>query len=56
MSIATPSLNRLPAAERGLTIADFLVPNALAERIGIRPRHIALIVLGVAADRPHARS
>jgi biotin transport system substrate-specific component len=46
MSIATPSLNRLPAAERGLTIADFLVPNALAERIGIRPRHIALIVLG----------
>jgi len=46
MSIATPSLNRLPAAERGLTIADFLVPNVLAERIGIRPRHIALIVLG----------
>jgi biotin transport system substrate-specific component len=46
MSIATPSLNRLPAAERGLTIGDFLVPNPLAERIGIRPRHIALIVLG----------
>jgi biotin transport system substrate-specific component len=46
MSIATPSLNRLPAAERGLTIGDFLVPNALAERIGIRPRHVALIVLG----------
>jgi biotin transport system substrate-specific component len=46
MSIATPSLNRLPAAERGLTIGDFLVPNALAERMGIRPRHVALIVLG----------
>ena len=28
------------AAERGLTIADFLVPIALAERLNARVRHI----------------
>jgi hypothetical protein len=26
MTITMPSLNRLPAAERGVTIGDFLVP------------------------------
>ena len=44
--------NRLPADERGLTIADFLVPIRLGERMGIRLRHVALIVLG---RRPHRR-
>lgn len=48
MTLATPRLNRLPAAERGLTIGDFLVPIAVGERISSRVRHIALIVLGAA--------
>ena len=52
MSIATPSLNRLPAAERGLTIADFLVPN----RPRRADRHPAAAHrpdrARVAADRP----
>ena len=38
MTIAIPSLDRTTAAERGLTIADFLVPIALAERINTRVR------------------
>jgi biotin transport system substrate-specific component len=46
MTIATPHLNRLPADQRGLTIADFLVPIQVGERIGSRFRHVALIVLG----------
>jgi biotin transport system substrate-specific component len=46
MTIATPRLNRLPAEERGLTIADFLVPSAVGERISSRLRDFALIVLG----------
>ncbi len=44
--LATPSLNRLPAAERGITIADFLVPIRIGERMGSRLRHVALIVTG----------
>ena len=39
-------LNRLPAAERGITIGDFLVPITIGERISSRVRHIALIVAG----------
>ena len=46
MISATPRLNRLPADERGITIADFLVPIRLGERMGSRVRHVALIVLG----------
>ena len=46
MTIVTPSLDRLPADQRGLTIADFLVPNRLSERMTTRLRHAALIVLG----------
>jgi biotin transport system substrate-specific component len=41
-----PSLNRLPAAERGITIGDFLVPIRLGERMSSRLRHLALIVAG----------
>jgi biotin transport system substrate-specific component len=44
--IVTPRLNRLPAAERGITIGDFLVPVSLGERISARARHIALMVAG----------
>jgi biotin transport system substrate-specific component len=44
--IVTPRLNRLPAAERGITIGDFLVPVSLGERISTRVRHVALMVAG----------
>jgi biotin transport system substrate-specific component len=46
MSLATERLNRLPAAERGITIGDFLVPFAVGERISTRARHVALVVAG----------
>ena len=46
MITATPRLNRLPVNERGITIADFLVPIRVGERMGTRLRHAALIVLG----------
>jgi biotin transport system substrate-specific component len=46
MTIATPRLDRLPAAERGITIGDFLVPIRIGERLSARARHIALIVAG----------
>ena len=39
-------LNRLPAAERGITIGDFLVPITIGERMSSRVRHVALIVAG----------
>jgi biotin transport system substrate-specific component len=46
MTLASNRLNRLPAAERGITIGDFLVPVALGERLGTRARHLALIAIG----------
>ena len=46
MTSAASRLNRLPAAERGITIGDFLVPITIGERISTRARHIALIVAG----------
>jgi biotin transport system substrate-specific component len=46
MTLAIPSLDRLPAAERGITIADFLVPIRVGERLSTRARHIALIAAG----------
>ena len=33
MTIAIPRLDRTTAAERGLTLADFLVPISIAERL-----------------------
>lgn len=48
MYIASPRLNRLPLDQRGLTIADFLLPIRVGERMGSRLRHIALIALGAA--------
>ena len=44
--LATHQLNRLPATERGITIADFLVPIRIGERMSARLRHIALIFVG----------
>jgi len=32
--------------ERGITLADFLVPVTVAERLGTRARHVVLIVAG----------
>lgn len=46
MTITVPRLDRLPAQERGITIADFLVPIRVAEGIGVRFRHLALILAG----------
>jgi len=47
MSIAIPRLDRTTAAERGLTIADFLVPIRVGERLNTRVRDIALVLIGV---------
>jgi biotin transport system substrate-specific component len=46
MTLAMPRLNRLPAAERGITIGDFLVPIRIGESLSSRDRHIVLIVTG----------
>jgi biotin transport system substrate-specific component len=46
MTISVPRLDRLPAQERGITIADFLVPIRVAEGIGVRVRHLALVLAG----------
>jgi biotin transport system substrate-specific component len=46
--LATRHLNRLPAAEKGITIGDFLVPVRVGERMSSRLRHIALISIGAA--------
>jgi len=46
MTIALPRLDRSNAADRGLTLADFLVPIPLAERTDTRLRHAVLIVAG----------
>lgn len=46
MSHAMPSLTRVPAGEKGLTIADFLVPVRVGETASPRLRHVGLIVAG----------
>jgi biotin transport system substrate-specific component len=46
MYTVSPRLNRLPVEERGITLADFLLPIRLGERMGSRLRHVALIVIG----------
>lgn len=46
MTIAIPSLTRVPANERGITIGDFLVPIRIGERLSPRLRHLVLIVAG----------
>jgi biotin transport system substrate-specific component len=46
MTIAIPRLDRSTAADRGLTIADFLVPIRVGERLNARARDVALVVAG----------
>jgi biotin transport system substrate-specific component len=46
MTIAIPRLDRSTAADRGLTIADFLVPIRLGERLNARVRDVALVFAG----------
>ena len=46
MSTAIPSLTRVPATEKGITIADFLVPVRVGERVSPRVRNAALVVAG----------
>jgi biotin transport system substrate-specific component len=46
MSYALPSITRVPATEKGLTIADFLVPVRVGERVSPRLRDVALVVAG----------
>ena len=46
LTIALPRLDRSTAGQRGITIADFLVPIQVGERISARARHVALIVAG----------
>jgi len=48
MTIAIPRLDRSTAAQNGLTLADFLVPIRVAERLGTRVRHLVLVVAGAA--------
>jgi biotin transport system substrate-specific component len=46
VTIVIPRFDRLPAAERGITIGDFLVPIRVGERLSSRARHVALILAG----------
>jgi biotin transport system substrate-specific component len=46
LTIALPRLDRTTADQRGITIADFLVPIRVGERISSRARHVALILAG----------
>ena len=46
MTIALPRLDRTTAEQRGITIADFLVPIRVGERLSSRARHVALVVAG----------
>jgi biotin transport system substrate-specific component len=46
MTYAIPSLTRVPAAQKGVTIADFLVPVRIGERVSPRLRNVALVVTG----------
>jgi biotin transport system substrate-specific component len=46
LTISMPRMNRLPAQERGLTIGDFLVPIRVSDRLHVRARHVALVLIG----------
>jgi biotin transport system substrate-specific component len=46
MTIALPRLDRTTAEEHGLTIADFLVPIRVGERVNARVRDVTLVVAG----------
>lgn len=46
MTLAIPRLDRTTAEEHGLTIADFLVPIRVGERVNARVRDVTLVVAG----------
>ena len=46
MTIAIPRLDRSTAEERGITLADFLVPIRVGERTPTWVRHVALVAAG----------
>lgn len=46
MTIAIPRLDRSSAEERGITLADFLVPIRVGERTPSWVRHVALVLAG----------
>lgn len=46
MTIAIPSLTRVPVTEKGLTIADFLVPVRVGERVSPLLRNVVLVIAG----------
>ena len=46
MTLAVPRLDRSTVEERGLTIADFLVPIRVGERVNARVRDVTLVVAG----------
>lgn len=46
MSMAMRRMDRLSPTERGITLADFLVPIRVAEPLNVRLRHVTLIVAG----------
>lgn len=46
MQLATPRLDRLSARDKGITLADFLVPIRVGESLSSRARHIVLIITG----------
>jgi biotin transport system substrate-specific component len=46
MTYALPRLTRIPAADKGLTIADFLVPVRVGERASPRLRDAVLVIGG----------
>lgn len=46
MSLAIPSMTRVPVAEKGLTIADFLVPVRIGERVSPVLRNLVFVVCG----------
>jgi biotin transport system substrate-specific component len=48
MTLAIPRLDRSTAADRGITLADFLVPITVGERTPTRLRHAVLILAGTA--------
>lgn len=48
MTLAIPRLDRSTAADRGITLADFLVPITVGERTPTRLRHAALVLAGTA--------
>ena len=46
MSYAIPPLTRVPVTQKGITIADFLVPVRVGERVSPRLRNVVLVATG----------